>query len=202
MESGPTFVLIFVGLFVLAIGQAFVHRMRNPYAPIEYKELPVSFRHEIERVLLGYEHRDARWTRNGDEAHAEGQYQGNRVRIQGKFDAMRELVEFEVDNVRSSRTQQIAAVEELPQAALAEIDRVLGDAAVAFQRTIVKAGANAGESHYEVRGRAQNWKWEIAVTAGGQLIEMECEKRRDRRETARSARQGRSGDEPRSEPTR
>lgn len=178
---GPTLVFAFLAVFTLAIGQAIVRRRLNPYDEVAYDQLPGPLRAEIERVLPGYQPRLARATRKRNEVKVEGEYLGEPLRVDADFDARGELVEFEVDGPRGSRTRGLASAQDIPAHAAAEIDRVLGNAAAAFQHSVVKTGESAGEPTFEVKGRAGDWIWEIEVSASGRLLEVEKEKRRRQR---------------------
>lgn len=178
MDTGLGLVLAFLGLFTLAIGQAVVRRMRNPYAEVAYAQLPACLRDEIERVLPGFRPGGARITRRRDEARVHGDYQGRATTIEADFDAAGNLVEFEADAGRGVRARGIAAEGDLPEAARREVDRVLGDEAASFQRSLVTRGTRDGQPHFEVKGRGGDWKWEIAVSADGRLLEVERERRR------------------------
>jgi hypothetical protein len=178
---GPTtLVLIFLGVFALAILQGVVRRKRNPYAEVAYAGLPDALRGEIERILPGLQPRNVRMTKDGDEARLQGEYQGRPLRIEAEFDRNGALIELEVDGEGSTRTTGLAAPEDLPEPAAREIERVLGDALPQFERSVIKTGTSGGQAHFEVEGRARGWKWEIAVGADGRLIELEMEKRRQR----------------------
>jgi len=178
---GSTLVLIFLGVFALAIVQAVVRRKRNPYSEVDYSALPEVLRTELERVLPGYQHRLSRITRDGDDARLQGDYLGKPVRIEGNFDKSGAMIEFEVDTEGSNRAGGGVAPEDLPEPAQREIDRVLGDAQPQFERSRITGGTSSGgESHFEVKGTAGEWKWEIAVSGDGRLIELEREKRRGR----------------------
>ncbi len=170
-------VYVFLGLFALMMGQGFLRRARNPFAEVGYAGLPDVMRAETERVLPGFQHRLARITKQRDSARIQGEYQGEPVTVEAEFDPAGTMVEFEVEGRRGARRLGIAAPEELPEAAAREIERVLGDARAEFQRSTMTHGDAAGEPHFEVRGQAGNWKWEIAVSASGRLLEMEKEKR-------------------------
>ncbi len=62
--------------------------------------------------------------------------------------------------------------------ARAEVDRVLGKERAAFELRRVLTGTAGDEPHFEVKGRAGDWKWEVAVTGRGRLLEVEKERRR------------------------
>lgn len=175
---GTTLVMIFFGLFALALVQILLRSARNPYEEIAYDRLPEELREEVDRVVPGFVHATARMRRLGDVARLDGDYRGRAVAIEAEFDEAGQMIDFEVDTVGGARTWRTAAIDEVPQAALREIERVLGEAAAAFQRRVVLAGTAGDESHYEVKGLASDWEWEIAVTEGGRLLEVERERRR------------------------
>lgn len=177
---GTTLVLVFLGVFALAIVQAVVRRKLNPYAEVAYAGLPDEMRAEIDRVLPGFEHGTARATKKGDEARVDGSYLGEPVFVEADFDGSGQLVDFEVDGRRSTRARGLADPADLPEAALREIDRVLGEDRGRFERSRITTGTSGDERHFEVKGTAGIWKWEIAVSEAGRLLEVEKERRRGR----------------------
>lgn len=175
---GSTFALIFFGVFALAIGQAFVRRMANPYREVALGEVPGGVRDELERVLPGYAHRNARLTRKGDEVRLEGSYLGQDVRIEAELTSGGELIEFEVDGARPVRKLGLADRSDLSDVVAKEIERVLGASIDSLEGFVLTRGRSGSEPYYELDGRDEAWKWEVSVTESGQLLEMEREKRR------------------------
>jgi hypothetical protein len=172
------FVLAFFAVFTLAIGSALLKRKLNPYGDVSYAGLPEELRAELERVLPDFHHERARITKRGDEARLSGKYLGEPMSVEADFDPSGSLVEFEAEVHVSKRMSGTVAPEALPAAASQEVDRVLGPARPQFEPSRVLTGTSRGQDHFEVKGRAGDWKWEIAVSAEGQLLEVDKERRR------------------------
>jgi hypothetical protein len=172
---GSTFVLIFLAVFVLAIGQAILRRLANPYAETPFGMLPAELQAEVARVLPGFVPGVARITRKGDEVRAEGQYLGEKMRIEADFDAMGRLVEFEAEAPGMRRVEAKIGEESVSAAAREEIERVIGAAGSSLERARYASGRANDEAHFEVRGIADGWKWEVAVSESGRLLEVERE---------------------------
>lgn len=175
---GVTLVFIFLGVFALAIGQAVIRRKLNPYRDVGWHELPAEMRTELERVLPGFQPGPARLTKNGDEARAEGTYQGEPIWVEGEFDASGQMIELEAETHRGTRVRAMSSNEEVPASIMGEMRRVLGDAAERFQSRTVLRGTSGDTPFFKVKGLVDGWKWEIAVTTSGQLLEFEKERRR------------------------
>ena len=176
---GVFFVVVFLAIFVLAIGQAVLRRQMNPYGEVAYDALPETMRNEVERVLPGFTPKNARITKQGDEARLAGDYRGADVAVEADFDASGALVDFEIDTRTGVRRLGLADVTDVPNTAQAEIDRVLGPHRANFEPHRIFQGAlGDGERAFEAKGYAGEWKWEIEVSATGRLLEVEMEKRR------------------------
>lgn len=175
---GSVLVLAFLVLFALAIGQAVLRRALNPFRETVWSELPEALRAETTRVLPGFEPLATRITKRGDEVHAEGRHLGRPVTIEGGFDPQGQMLEFEVQGQRGARKRRgLARWEDLPAAARGEIQRVLGDAARTFAPKLVSRWSELDQDCFEVRGPAGSWRFEIAVSSGGGLLELEMERR-------------------------
>lgn len=171
--------LVFGAFVVAALVQGTLKRRRNPYEEVAWSGLSAPLRAEIERLLPGFAPRRVRLTRERDEARIEGERDGERLRIEARLDAAGELRELEIDTSGGMRKIGAAKLDELPAAARAELDRLLGEQRDAFAPRRVSAGrTRSGEAGYEVKGRAGDWDWEIELCASGHLIELELEKRR------------------------
>lgn len=177
---GETLVLVFLGCFALAIGQALVRRLLNPFEETPFGALPAELRAEVARVLPGFEPKAAQITRKGDEARAEGDYEGQRMRIEADFDAAGRLVDFEAEAPGARRLESKIAPETLPAIVREEMARVFGQESLAFEAARYASGRADGAMHFEVRGLADGWKWEIAVSESGRLLEVEREAARTR----------------------
>ena len=175
---GLYFVCAFLGVFMLAIGSAVLKRKLNPYAGVSYAELPVELRAELERVMPGFQPRGARITKRGDEARVDGECDGESVSVEADFHPAGTLVDFEIELRVAKRVTGQTDEGALPLAARAEVDRVLGKERAAFELRRVLTGSVGGEPLFEVKGTAGDWKWEIAVTGDGRLLEVEKERRR------------------------
>jgi hypothetical protein len=175
--DGSTLVLIFLGVFALAIVQAVVRRKRNPYGEIAYSELDAALRAEIERIVPDFQPGTVRITKHRDEVRIAGQVRSESARVEAELDAQGALVELEFDLAGGSLQREVVSGE--PSGAVsAEIDRVLGDARSQFERRVMSRGTAGGEAAYQVKGTAAGWKWEIEVSDSGRLLEVEMEKRR------------------------
>lgn len=174
---GTILVYVFLALFALAIGQAVVRHIQNPYAEVAFAELPAALRTEVERILPGYEVRKTRLTKKRDDARIEGEYRGERFRVEGELDAAGELVELELDGVGPKRKTGMAGRGDLPEPVLREMERVLGGSSERLDRSVITRGDVGGEPYFEIEGWSGEWKWEIAVSASGRLLEVEREKR-------------------------
>ncbi len=172
-----TLVYVFLGVFVFLIGGSILRRLLNPFQEVAYEGLPGALRAETDRVLPGFHHNKVRTTKSGDNARIEGKYLGESVTVEADFDPHGEMVEFEVERWVGARTTGLATLADVPDAALREVERVLGDHHAAFEPRTVKRGESGGEIHYEVKGTSGDWKWEVAVTEAGRLVEIEKEKR-------------------------
>ena len=175
---GSTLVLVFLGVFAFLIGGSILRRVLNPFQEVAYEGLPTALRSETDRVLPGFLHKTARTTKNGDNARIAGEYLGESITVEADFDPNGEMVEFEVERWVGARSMRLATLGDVPDVALREVERVLGDAHPAFEVRSVKRGEVGDEVHFEVEGTAGEWKWEVGVTAAGRLVELEKEKRR------------------------
>lgn len=176
---GTVFVLAFFGVFALAILQGLIRRKRNPYGEVDPATLPEELRGEIERVFPDFQPTRARVTRFGDQARVEGLLHGESVTIEGEFDGSGAMLEFELERHVSKRTRGVIEPSSLPESARREIERVLGEALPHFTPRRLRTGTLGGEEHFEMKGLAGEWKWEIAVNAAGRLLEVEKERRRN-----------------------
>ncbi len=172
-----TLVLVFLGVFVLLVGGSILRRLLNPFQEVAYEGLPSALRTETDRVLPGFLHRTARASKNGDNARIAGEYLGEAITVEADFDRHGDMVEFEVERRRGARSMHVARLGDVPDVALREVERVLGDAHADFEVRGVKRGEVDGEVHFEVQGTAGEWKWEVGVTDAGRLVEVEKEKR-------------------------
>lgn len=176
---GWFFVAVVVASCALAIGQSLLRRRRNPYADVPYGELPETLRAEVERVLPGFSPHLVRATKRGDEVRIAGDFRGETVAVEADFDAVGDLVDFEIDTRTGVRRIGPVDPGDLPDAARGEIDRVLGPHRAGFTAHRVFQGTlGDGERAFEMNGDAGDWRWEIEVSATGRLLEMEMEKRR------------------------
>ena len=167
------FLLIAVPLLI-AVGV--LRRRLNPFAEIAYASLPAELRAEIERVHPRFAPRVTRLTKKGDVAVVDGDDNGEGLRIEAEFDPAGTLLELETERMRSKRTTGRVAPDVLPEAVTHEIHRVLGDALSHFAQTRVTTGTLGDEELFEMKGRDGDWKWEIAVSASGRLLEFEKER--------------------------
>jgi len=130
-------------------------------------------------VLPAFTPRQVKLTKQRDEARAEGAYRGASIHVEADFAPDGALVDFEIDTHRGWRKTGLGSERDLPDAARRELDRLLGPDRATFEVSLVKAGALAdGEPAFEVKGRSGDWKWEIELSASGQLLELEKERRR------------------------
>jgi hypothetical protein len=174
---GIYLVIGFLILFALAIGQALVRRKLDPYQEVSFSDLPAELREEAERVLPGFEPQQARITKSGNEARAEGQYHGRGMRIEGEFDRAGKLVEFEADAEGGTRTRGVMAPEELPGAVVGEIQRLLGDTFARLERRLATRGQSGSEEFFGLKGLCDGWKYEVEVSGSGRLLGFEKELR-------------------------
>ncbi|MHC4429922.1 MAG: hypothetical protein ACYS0D_15180, partial [Planctomycetota bacterium] len=135
----------------------------------------------------GFEHRQARITRKRDNARVEGTYLGESVTVEADFDHTGKMIEFEAESWCGSRKLGLAALEDLPEPATREIERVLGDTLIRLERPIVTRGSAGKETHYKIRGTVDGWKWEIGVSESGRLLEVEKETSRHQGAVRREA---------------
>ena len=177
MSIGMT---IFLSVIALAIVKAVIARKINPIGEVAYTGLPGTLREEVERVLPGFRNELARMTKKGNEAWLRGDYQGTPVRVEADLDGNGELIELEIEGPHMKRTRSPDVAAELTAAAAREVNRVLGSDVSVFERRSLSAGTSDGESYFKVEGHAKNWKWEIAVTGDGRLLEVEKEKKNSR----------------------
>jgi len=102
---GPTLVLIFLGVFALAIGQGIVRRKLNPYGDAPYERIPGDARAEVDRLLPGFSPSAVRLTRKGDESRIAGRYRGEEYRLEIDFDAEGRYIDLDVDGPRGAGTR-------------------------------------------------------------------------------------------------
>ncbi len=169
---------MFLGVFALAILQAVIRRARNPFSEVPFDTLPAELRDEVARVFPSLQVTKARITKLRDEARVHGLLAGEAVVVEGEFDPAGAMIEFELERHQGKRTRGSIDREALPEAAREEMDRVLGDALPHFSTRRLTTGTLGSTEHYEVKGTAGPWKWEIAVYAAGQLLEVEKERLR------------------------
>ena len=172
---GTIFVFAFLAAFTLAIGSAVIRRARNPYAEVPYEMLPAELRSEIERVLPGFEPGRTLLTKHRDEARARGAYLGAEFAVEADFDPSGRLVDFEAEHRTGKRRTGTASPDSLPLRVREELDRVLGKERGAFEIARAFQGTAGDEPFFEVKGRAGDWRWEVAVTESGRLLEVERE---------------------------
>lgn len=175
-----TFGFILLGCFAVAILKGVVRSVKNPISAVEYSSLPAEFQAEIARVLPDFTPQETHLTKNSDTAKVVGQSAGRTIRIEGEFDAHGSMIEFDLEAPGGMHSKERSTREDLPARAEAEIERLLGDPSPVFDRTRVSAGTINEEPHFEFKGYASDWKWEIVVSADGQLHELEREARRAR----------------------
>lgn len=174
---GTYFVLGFLFLFALAIGQALVRRRLDPYQEVAWMELPAELREEAERVVPAFEPQRAVITKKGVEARIEGRYQGRGMVVEGEFDRSGKLVEFEADGEGGMRTRGTLAPEELPGAVVGEVQRLLGDAYSRLEKRLATRGKTGSEDCFGLRGLCDGWKYEVEVCGSGRLLSFEKEMR-------------------------
>lgn len=174
------FISIFLGCLAFGILRGVVRSRNNPLSEVDYSTLPADLQTEIARVLPDFTQSKARLSKRGDKARVDGQSAGRAIRIEGEFDAQGSMIEFELETAGGMRTKERSSQEAIPTAAAAEIDRVLGQPTPVFDRTVVTTGTIEEEPHFEFKGYAPGCKWEIVVSAEGQLHEVEKELRRAR----------------------
>ena len=173
---------IFAALMAAGVAQGMWKRHQNPFISCSWSELPAPLRDEVERLLPGLTPTDTRLTRDGDKLRASGERAGERFRIEADMGPEGQLLELEIDTSRSMRTTGSATPEALPEAVRRELDRVLGDQRDAFEIGRVTTGTTReGEPAFEVKGRVADWSYEVEISASGQLLEFEREKRFARR---------------------
>lgn len=135
-------------------------------------------RNDIARFVPDLQPSAVRVTKNGNKATLSGEYKGVAATLEADFDRRGELTEFEFEAVNGSRIRSGIGPEDLPQAARAEIDRVIGADRDAFVETGLTGGTLNGEGNYKISGDVGDWRWEIEVSESGRLLEFEREKRR------------------------
>ncbi|NNC89139.1 MAG: hypothetical protein HKN82_11830 [Akkermansiaceae bacterium] len=162
-------------LFGVLVAIAVIRNIRNPPRQIEWSDVPGELRNALRDSLAGFEVQTVTHVPVAMKYKLRGTYRGREGRAELECGPKGALQEIEYEDAAIgavTRTTECQLTDLSPEA-IAHVGELMGPERSSFQPSRVTAGTCADQPAFEVRGSSENWRWEIEITAGGRLIEME-----------------------------